>query len=291
MDATLTKFLESAKGFSRNPLGIVALFISLIYGFANLLLGSAISQLSADERRPLVWFIVIFPLVVLCAFYRLVTNHHWKLYSPRDYKSDQSFLDTITAQDKKLRDSIIDEELETIAIPSAPLNEVPSSIESSEHKQDPTTPDYARARAVREKYIQAEKLALIQISNDLGVPVKENVTINKDRSMAFDGIAFDPVTETIFFIETKLLTRPFISTTSIREAVYRAVLGAEQAKHKTPGLKPEMIFVIVTDNMRDDDAARCRERIERATHGAPIDIRIKHYDYNALVSQNSNPQG
>ncbi|MEJ8827105.1 hypothetical protein WKW80_34815 [Variovorax humicola] len=86
----LDSFASSAKGLARNPLGIIALFIVLIYGVAALTLG--ISSLEPDERRPMVWFLVLFPVLVLLTFGWLVSCHHEKLYGPGDYKSDESFL-------------------------------------------------------------------------------------------------------------------------------------------------------------------------------------------------------
>lgn len=88
--ADLGSFGNTAKGLARNPLGIIALFIVLIYGFAALTLG--INSLQASERLPLVWFLVLFPVLVLLTFGWLVSNHYEKLYSPDDYKSDESFL-------------------------------------------------------------------------------------------------------------------------------------------------------------------------------------------------------
>ena len=97
----MTNFFDQAKGLSRNPLGIIALFVSLIYGFACLVLSTSISNLHNDsERLPLVWFIIIFPIVILIAFLFLVTKHHGKLYSPSDYGSADSFLKTLEGAKK-----------------------------------------------------------------------------------------------------------------------------------------------------------------------------------------------
>jgi hypothetical protein len=84
-------FAASAKNLSRNPLGIIALFIVLIYGFAALTLGLN-SGLQPAERAPLIWFLVVFPVFVLVVFGWLVSKHHDKLYAPSDYKSDEGFL-------------------------------------------------------------------------------------------------------------------------------------------------------------------------------------------------------
>jgi len=97
------EFLRGAKDFARNPLGIVALFISLIYGFASLLLNSSAEKLTEAERWPLILFIVLFPIMVLVTFYKLVTKHHGKLYAPGDYKDDKSFLRTLSPEEQKVR--------------------------------------------------------------------------------------------------------------------------------------------------------------------------------------------
>lgn len=94
-------FIENAKGLAKNPLGIIALFISLIYGFACLVLSTSISNLNgSSERLPLIWFIIGFPIIILIGFVFLVTNHHQKLYSPSDYGNAESFLKTIEGSKK-----------------------------------------------------------------------------------------------------------------------------------------------------------------------------------------------
>ena len=71
-DITPTKeFGLIAKGLARNPLGIIALFIVLVYGFASLVTLFS-SSLSVGERLPLVYFLVVFPVLVLVVFTWLV---------------------------------------------------------------------------------------------------------------------------------------------------------------------------------------------------------------------------
>ena len=93
MTNLVTEFMEKAKGLARNPLGIIALFVSLIYGFACLVLSSSLSNLHGpEERLPLIWFIILFPVLILIAFTYLVMYHHRKLYAPSDYKDEQNFV-------------------------------------------------------------------------------------------------------------------------------------------------------------------------------------------------------
>ena len=90
---------STAKDLSRNPLGIIALFIVLVYGIAALTL-AATSSVQPDERSPLIWFLVTFPPLVLGTFAWLVSRHHEKLYGPGDYKTDAGFLDAAKARAK-----------------------------------------------------------------------------------------------------------------------------------------------------------------------------------------------
>lgn len=89
---SIKEFSESAKGFAKSPLGIIALFIVLIYGFASLVVG--LDQNVSGHITPLIYFMVIFPVVVFLGFLWLVANHHNKLYGPSDFKDEENFLKT-----------------------------------------------------------------------------------------------------------------------------------------------------------------------------------------------------
>ncbi|KGD62384.1 response regulator [Alcanivorax sp. VBW004] len=83
-------FAESAQGFTKSPLGIIALFIVLVYGFASIVVGFGNSL--GDNSRPLIWFLFIFPFVVFFGFLWLVAKHHSKLYGPSDFANEENFL-------------------------------------------------------------------------------------------------------------------------------------------------------------------------------------------------------
>ncbi|MEQ9945489.1 response regulator [Pectobacterium aroidearum] len=87
------KFAESAKGFTKSPLGIIALFIVLVYGFASLVvgLGSGLSE----HVVPLIYFMVFFPVLVFAGFLWLVAKHHNKLYGPSDFRNEDNFIKTV----------------------------------------------------------------------------------------------------------------------------------------------------------------------------------------------------
>ena len=96
MTDSFKTFGETAKGLARNPLGIIALFIVLVYGFASLVTAFS-SSLNANERLPLIWFLVVFPVLVLAVFAWLVSRHAGKLYSPGDYKNEENYVAVVAS--------------------------------------------------------------------------------------------------------------------------------------------------------------------------------------------------
>lgn len=97
MSNPVKEFGDTAQGLAKNPLGIIALFIVLVYGFACLVVGAS-SHLEAAERSPIIWFMVVFPVIVLAVFGWLVSRHHTKLYAPSDYKDESHFIEVVTPE-------------------------------------------------------------------------------------------------------------------------------------------------------------------------------------------------
>jgi len=91
MNDNLPGIGNAAKGLAKNPLGIIALFIVLAYGFAALVTACG-GSLSPSERLPLIWFLVLFPVIVLGVFSWLVSRHGGKLYGPGDYRNEENYI-------------------------------------------------------------------------------------------------------------------------------------------------------------------------------------------------------
>lgn len=86
----LDSFGDLAIRLSRSPLGIIAFAFVFVYAIAGLLAVKA--NFDVVERRILLGFLLIFPVLVLSAFFRLVTTHHDKLYAPSDFANDETFV-------------------------------------------------------------------------------------------------------------------------------------------------------------------------------------------------------
>jgi CheY-like chemotaxis protein len=91
MEDHTKSFGETAVSLARNPLGIIALFIVLVYGLASLVTIFA-RDFTPAEKTPLIYFQVLFPMLVLAVFYQLVSKHNEKLFGPSDYKNEDNYI-------------------------------------------------------------------------------------------------------------------------------------------------------------------------------------------------------
>lgn len=96
MSNQIDNFGDTARSLARNPLGIIALFIVLVYGFAALVTAFA-GSFSESERLPLIYFLIGFPVLVLGVFAWLVSSHSGKLFAPSDFENDDNFLKAVGA--------------------------------------------------------------------------------------------------------------------------------------------------------------------------------------------------
>ena len=217
------------KDLVRNPLGIVALFISLIYGVASLLLGATASSLQPDERTPLIAFVTLFPLVVLGVFYLLVTQHHGKLYAPGDFKNDDSFLRILSSEEVELKRRA--EAIEVL--PPSPVDDQPV-IGPTETGVGQTSTTVTRARTtdsvstlpsssqLLEDVRRTEFGVIAKLEKEFGQPASRNIEIAK-AGVSFD--AFLPGGSKPTFAEVKLISRPMVLPSMIDKVLYSALLA------------------------------------------------------------------
>jgi CheY-like chemotaxis protein len=88
-------FGDTARGLSKNPLGIIALFIVLVYGMAAVVTALP-SSTTAGEKLPLVYFLVLFPVLVLGVFTWLVVCYPANLFGPGDYARGETYVESVT---------------------------------------------------------------------------------------------------------------------------------------------------------------------------------------------------
>jgi len=262
-------FLKSAKDFARNPLGIIALFISLIYGFASLLLDSAAEKLTEAERWPLIIFIVIFPIMVLVAFYKLVTKHHGKLYAPGDFKDDKSFLRTLSPEEQEVR--LEKEVKESFGLTKN--NHIDNSVEPGSqaaherNKQDERDKRKEEHRRFRQELENIERLVIDRIAEEHGAKAERNVGIGSTDANFDAFLSSDEGRLT--FVEVKVLRSPAPAMMMLDRVLYSAVVADKYFESRFK------LILAVVYYFEDDDLERVERVWRRKLSNCPANIELR----------------
>ena len=149
----------------------------MVYGFACLVIGVGGASLESQERFPIVWFVVIFPVLVLGAFYRLVTAHHKKLYAPSDFKDEKLFFQPLSEEKRQERLEEEVKRVEAIEVQVEPVSDAPRRPTRS-------------LEAIRSSYADAEKLGFLAIEEELKAPIQKYVEVvgHIGQKEQFDGL-------------------------------------------------------------------------------------------------------
>jgi len=262
-------FVSAARSLTKNPLGVIGLFIVLVYGFACLVVGLGGESLKPSEKLPIVWFIVVFPLIILCAFYRLVTKHHKKLYAPSDFTDERLFFST---QDEEMRKKRLEEEasnIQTMEVDTVLTEEVLPS------QQRPLS-------EIKSRYSEAERLAFLAIEEKLGQSIQKYVSVQVDgRSEEFDGLL--RTQDTTHLIEIKYFSRPNFKRDFLQAALYRAssFLWDELFDDKNKRDNVVFWFVIIMD-FPEEDAGHFKENIQKIISGPLFSVKFLFFHFGEL---------
>jgi len=228
----------------RNPLGVIALFITFIYAIASTFFSLTLDKLEFSERIIIISFIVLFPFAILIVFYKLVTTHHGKLYSPGDFKNDETFLklfDNLSINEIEDKYKLEYEKLNITGI-------IDENVHPSENLQ--VKPEILEKKSNRPSFEELKKIeerAIKYFESEYKTSIYRNVKLG-NTNISFDGLGF--LNKTPLFIEVKYLNRPSFPLLSFREAIYRSIAAQNYFIDKNKdnySLDVTLYFILVGD--------------------------------------------
>lgn len=251
-------FATSAERLARNPLGVIALFLMLVYGIAGLLLGLTASALSPTERQPLVWFLVLFPTLVLFMFSWLVVRHHPKLYGPSDFPDSESFFRALTYGEQRQK---VDAEVS--AVKTGMAEQPPLASRTTERRRD-----------LRVTVILAEELAFRELETEFRSPVSRHVRLN--NGMLIDGLVRGRGGSTAIEIR---YTRTAAEATAL---VDRAAIQAKQIASAATSGTLRLLFVLVIDGSTSEDSEHIAALLRQRSSALQRELETRVYDFAEL---------
>lgn len=242
----------------RNPLGIIAIFATLIETVVSITLTTGLDKLiSSSERLPVIWFIIIFPLLLLGVFVFLVIKFPTHLYSPRDFRTDASFL--------KANDTQIKEHLEADE----------NAIEENSPIKPPVNVDSSKSEGkgvvltIGEAMKAAEDQGITEAEKILGLPLRRNVIFRPygSNDLIFDGLYQKG--RDIKVVDVKYVPND-ISSYYIKNAIDKAVKNYRIMENN--GYRCSMILMLMVEDLTDSKRAIIKS-ISSNTEDIYVEIR------------------
>lgn len=209
----------------KNPLTVIAIFSAV----AEISGTTILPFISTENQSTYIWFLMLFPTLLVIIFFITLNFNHKVLYAPSDYKNETNFLRSFrsaTAQEKieKLKEEIEETEaVEGTGVDSATVMAdasitagatvvaeaaVIEAVKKEDAPASPTTPreikldlnslpaSHGRTNEERQidvmaNYTLAEKLSILKLSKDLDLDFKNDVRFNANgsRPYIFDALA------------------------------------------------------------------------------------------------------
>src|ERR1051326_8937361 len=163
-------------GTIRNPLTIIAIFAAIAE-----ISGTMVLPFVAEANQgTYIWFLMIFPILLVVLFFATLNFNHRVLYAPSDFKNEDNFFKAIRNATPAEAAEKIQEEVEEIEAQS------PESVKSAQTFSGAVvTPSPNDVHTV---YLLSEKLVLDRLSQELDKPIQHDVRIGTVNHYILDGV-------------------------------------------------------------------------------------------------------
>lgn len=249
-------------GTIKNPLTIIAIFAAIAEISGTIVL----PFINAEHQGLYIWFLMIFPLVLVVTFFFTLNFNHKVLYAPSDYRDEDNFI-------KSLQKVSFIEKARKIDVEIKNLEENQLTVNESEapFKQDALS---------YKKLIKRSTQATYFLSEEFGPEIQREVkSFGLDRGYIFDGVASDRSGTTI--IEVKFVRNGLIHR--LQDTINR-IEGSVVALKNSNRVNVKLLLAVVTDQ----DSPR-NERVEKQLADlktkASIPIELRFYNLSDLEKE------
>lgn len=253
-------------GTIRNPLTIIAIFAAIAE-----ISGTAVLPFITDGNQgTYVWFLMIFPLLLIVLFFVTLNFNHKVLYAPSDYKNEENFFKSLSnaspsEKAEKLRNEVreIESESTSETKDATPLPLERSAAESATIAQ----------RDIRGRYLLAEELVLNKLSKELGQSVRRDVRFSTpSRNFIFDGVVMND--DKVTAIEVKYFRSARAISPRFRE-VFHGILDAAERLPDSVRNHFKLVLAVATDAPGSD-----HDELVKRLHSLigitpfPVEVRV-----------------
>lgn len=255
----------------KNPLTVIAIFAG-----TTEISGTAILPfLEPNNQNIYLWFLMIFPLILILLFFLTLNFNHKVLYAPSDFSNEDNFVDLIknaTVQEifSKAKEEAREGESSREKVPI-------SNIEKSNNELILSNNGSSNSMKKIEIGEMIELWILSELEKELKIPIKRNVKIESGfLHVIFDGVARKG--PNLIGVEVKYLKSKKSLSTSIWERMYRRLKTLNDFLSETQLNTFSVIFAVVTD----EDCNEMRSLLENKFKEFRFPVHIRVYNFEEV---------
>jgi hypothetical protein len=273
----------------KNPLTVIAIFA----GTAEISGTAILPLLEAQSQQTYIWFLMLFPLILIVFFFLTLNWNHKVLYAPSDFANEDNFVNILKKPTIQETISKIEEGLEE----GSDENDDSETVSTSENGSESDSPDKSiistkenrnkdatHVRNIQQQIMQetqlAELLVLNKLEQELKSPIQREMMMKiGNTQVIFDGVV--QVGSYLTGIEVKYMRRRNAFNSSMWRNMTDKFERLYQSLSDSQKKQFSIIFAVVTDESADDIQPQLENRMRDLSF--PVQIRI--YDFDQLRNE------
>ncbi|MCX2566913.1 hypothetical protein OQ496_10650 [Acetobacter suratthaniensis] len=262
----------------KNPLTVIAIFA----GTAEVSGTAVLPLLEKDTQQVYVWFIMVFPLLLVVAFFIVLYNKNYVLYAPSDFK-DENLFASFKPGSPQLRAQKLNEEAgadrntEEAAQPSDLISTNGTASEPIRDNHDfISRPSYGQIAA---QASLAEDLVITRLASKRRTQFARNVSPAAMPSIMFDAVAKDGNNQVI--VEVKYTRKGFTSIGNI-DRVKETFTSYYNSLPDVTKRGTLFILAIVCDGDAEANTSRIEVKFSAIISEWNIPIQVRVYRMSEL---------
>ena len=273
----------------KNPLTIIAMFAAIAEISGTVVL----PFIEAANQATYVWFLIVFPILLIVLFFLTLNFNHKVLYAPSDYKNEDNFFQslpraTYTEKFLKIKEELAESEVVTAASTKPEPRPTESTITPDKFKAElmadvslfpsnSNNKSFVQRSGDEATYILAEDLIFRKLSSAFSSQIQREVKLGPwtlDGRNIFDGIVRDKGVTTV--IEVKFCRNEMMTLIQIRKYFAHVLESARfLPSDQTTNLRVLLAIVLYKGIASQE---RVAAEIDRNRSEFPFPIEVRFYN-------------
>jgi hypothetical protein len=267
----------------KNPLTVIAIFA----GIAEVSGSAVLPFVSEANQQTYIWFLILFPFVLVSLFFITLNWNYKVLYAPSDFENEDNFLNLL----HKKAPAVVEQPEEDLDedIISGVLDFDANVVFKSHDVLDFDKTDRKRRAKIegmlfksrRDEARMAEDLVFSKLSEDLGKNVQREMSLMLDNmEFSLDGAIATESSLNAFDVKYhRRMSRGFFNSRRFEEQISRYRHIYERlSDSKKSGFK--VTFVLVSDEVNNE----ALQRLESLLSSMPFKTEIISYEFDRLIN-------